>query len=131
MKLELEIIFFQTANKFFLLYRVSLWSSKNWSTPISFISMSSPDWKVKIFWGFLQGNIPAFRLFEVCSNYSLLTAYERAFPGSLLLLAFASAFFFSSASAWLNEKKQNKTKQKQDRSIGPNTVNGFSTFLHC
>ena len=61
--------------------------------------------------------MPAFRFFEVCSNYSLLTAYEGAFPDSLLLLAFASAFFFSSASAWLNEGVEkgqiHRTKPRQ------------------
>ena len=85
--------------------------------PIACISLSSPDWRVKIFWGFLQGSMRAFRLSEVCSNYSLLTAYEGAFPDSLLLLALASAFFFSSASAWLNERAKkgqiHRTKPRQ------------------
>lgn len=62
--------------------------------------------------GVSAGRYPACGLFEVRSHQSarrsLLTAYDGLFPGSLLLLAPASAFFFSSASARLNKDEKGK-----------------------
>lgn len=70
MKLELDSFFTLQINYF---YYTSLASdaAKTDQAPIAFVSMSSPDWRVKIFQGFLQGNnISAFGPFEVCLNNS-------------------------------------------------------------